>query len=61
MIELTPVPVKFKMSVMQVGKSFRVTIPKELCEHLHLSKGDKVAMWADNTHVIMEKNQEVPP
>jgi len=48
-------PVKFKISVVLVGKSLKVTIPKELAEHLQLKKGDKVAMWADNSHVIIEK------
>ena len=48
-------PVKFKLSVMQVGSSFRVTIPKELAAHLDLKKGDVVSMWADNSHVILEK------
>lgn len=49
--------VKFKMSVMKVGKSLRVTIPKELAEHLGINKGDIVAMYADNSHVVMEKNK----
>ncbi|MGA3289478.1 MAG: AbrB/MazE/SpoVT family DNA-binding domain-containing protein [Candidatus Bathyarchaeia archaeon] len=48
-------PVKFEVSVMQNEKSVRVTIPKELAAHLELKKGDSVIMWADNSHVIMEK------
>lgn len=48
-------PVKFKISVVLVGKSLKVTIPKELAEHLELKKGDTVVMWADNSHVILEK------
>jgi hypothetical protein len=50
-------PVKFKVSVVLVGKSLKVTIPKELCEHLKLKKGDLVEMWADNSHLILEKKQ----
>ena len=50
-------PVKFEVSVMQNEKSVRVTIPKELAAHLNLKKGDSVIMWADNSHVILEKKQ----
>jgi antitoxin component of MazEF toxin-antitoxin module len=49
------VPVKFEVSVVLVGKSLKVTIPKELCNHLDLRKGDKVSMWSDNSHIIIEK------
>jgi AbrB family looped-hinge helix DNA binding protein len=48
-------PVKFTISVVLVGKSLKITIPKELCEHLGLEKGDTVSMWADNNHIIIEK------
>jgi antitoxin component of MazEF toxin-antitoxin module len=48
-------PVKFTISVVLVGKSLKVTIPKELCEHMSLEKGDQVSMWADNQHIIIEK------
>ena len=50
-------PVKFTVSVMQVGTSFRVTIPKEVAAHLLLEKGDKVMMWADNSHAVLEKKK----
>ena len=48
-------PVKFKVSVMQVGKSLRITIPKEIASHVNLKKGDTVSLWADNSHIILEK------
>jgi bifunctional DNA-binding transcriptional regulator/antitoxin component of YhaV-PrlF toxin-antitoxin module len=51
-------PVKFKISVVLVGKSLKVTIPKELAEHLELNKGDHVVMWADNSHVVLEKEKK---
>ena len=57
MFDVETVPVKFKISVVLVGRSLKVTIPKEICEHLKLKKGDIVLMWADNTHVIMEKEE----
>lgn len=47
-------PVKFEVSVMQVGNSLRITIPKEIAKYLKLKKGDTVAMWADNSHIILE-------
>ena len=50
-------PVKFEVSVVLVGKSLKVTIPKEVCRHLGLKKGDVVLMWADNTHVVLEKKE----
>lgn len=50
-------PVKFEVSVMQNEKSVRITIPKELAAHLELKKSDTVVMWADNSHVIMEKKK----
>jgi AbrB family looped-hinge helix DNA binding protein len=49
------VPVKFEVSVVLVGKSLKVTIPKEICEYIGLKKGDTVAMWADNSHIVIEK------
>jgi molybdopterin-binding protein len=53
--EVEQMPVKFTISVVLVGKSLKVTIPKELVEHLGLEKGDQVSMWADNSHIIIEK------
>ena len=50
-------PTKFKISVVQVGKSLKVTIPKEICDQFSIKKGDVVAMWADESHIIFEKNQ----
>lgn len=50
-------PVKFEISVVQVGKSLKVTIPVEISRHMNLKKGDIVEMWVDNSHVIMEKKE----
>lgn len=55
MIEVDKMPVKFRIKVVLVGKSLKITIPKELAEHMKLHKGDTVAMWADNSHVVLEK------
>lgn len=48
-------PVKFKISVVLVGKSLKITIPKEVAEHLDIKKGDAVELWVDNSHMILEK------
>ena len=44
-IRLETMPVNFKLSCKLVGKSLKVTIPRELVEHLTLKKGDTVVMW----------------
>jgi len=48
-------PVKFEISVVQVGKSLKVTIPVEIVRHLQLKKGDKVFLHVDNGHIIVER------
>jgi AbrB family looped-hinge helix DNA binding protein len=48
-------PVKFEISVVQVGKSLKVTIPVEVARHLGIKKGDLVDLWVDNNHIILEK------
>ena len=48
-------PIKFEVSVMQVGNSLRITVPKEVAQHLQIKKGDKLVMYSDNGRVIIEK------
>jgi bifunctional DNA-binding transcriptional regulator/antitoxin component of YhaV-PrlF toxin-antitoxin module len=50
-------PTKFTISIVQVGKSLKVTIPKEICAQYSLRKGDKIEMWADNSHVVIQKKK----
>lgn len=50
-------PVKFQVSVVLVGKSLKVTVPKEICEYVGLKKGDAVSMWVDDSHIIIEKKE----
>ena len=50
-------PVKFEISVVQVGKSLKVTIPVEITRHLNIKKGDIVSMWVDNGNLIIEKKE----
>lgn len=56
-VKVTDMPIKIEVSVMQVGTSLRITIPKEVAAHLDLKKGDKVQFWADNSHVYLEKKK----
>jgi AbrB family looped-hinge helix DNA binding protein len=57
MKQVMPMPIKLEVSVMQVGSSLRITIPKEVAQHLDLKKGDKVQLWADNSHICLEKKK----
>ncbi len=38
-------PVEFDVSVVKVGNSFRVTIPKEIVKELRLKKGSRLRVW----------------
>ena len=51
-------PIKFEVSVMQVGSSLRITVPKQVAAHLGIKKGDMVTLYSDNSHIIMEKKVE---
>ena len=48
-------PIRFEISVVQVGKSLKITIPIEVAKHLQIKKGDVVDLWVDNNHMIVEK------
>ena len=49
------VPVKFKIKVVQVGNSLKVTIPKEIVDHVNLGKGDTIEMWVDDSCILIKK------
>ena len=51
-------PIKFEVSVMQVGSSLRITIPRQVANHLDIKKGDKLVMYSDNSHVILAKKEQ---
>lgn len=51
-------PVEFELSVMQVGNSLRITIPKEVAKHLKIRKADKVRLWVNDNRMIVEKKEE---
>ncbi len=48
-------PVEFEMSVVQVGNSLRVTIPKELARAVGLKKGMKVGLSLTDSEIRLRK------
>lgn len=57
MFGVQEVPVKFEISVVQVGKSLKVTVPVQIARHVGLKKGDRIDMWVDDGRVIIEKKR----
>lgn len=51
-------PIKFKIKVVKIGNSLRVTIPKEIVEAIKLKAGDLVDISLDNSQIIIQKNVE---
>ena len=50
-------PIKFEISVVQVGKSLKITIPVETVNNIALKKGDKVLLHVDDEHIIVERKK----
>lgn len=48
-------PVEFKIKVVKVGNSLRITIPKEIAEAIKLKVGDVVGISLDNSRIIIRK------
>jgi len=48
-------PVEFKIKVVKVGNSLRITIPKEIAEAIKLKVGDVVGISLDNSRIIVRK------
>lgn len=47
--------VKFKMKIVKIGNSLRVTIPKEIAEAVRLRVGDLVSISLENSQIIVSK------
>ena len=58
MVSVLPMPLKIEISVVEVGKSLKITIPVAIAKHLNLKKGDTVLMSVDDSHIIVEKKKE---
>ena len=50
-------PIKFEISVVQVGKSLKITIPVEIVNHIGLKKGGKALLHVDDDHIVVEKKE----
>ena len=48
-------PIEFKMKVVKIGGSLRVTIPKEIAEALNIREGDILAVTTTNNEILMKK------
>ena len=48
-------PVEFKIKVVKVGNSLRITIPKEIAEALNLKVGDLVGVSLDDDQIVVRK------
>jgi putative addiction module antidote len=47
--------VKFRMKIVKVGNSLRVTIPKEIVEAVRLKAGDSVNIWLERNQIVIGK------
>jgi len=51
-------PVEFKIKVVKVGNSLRMTIPKEIAEAMKLRVADVVVVTLDDKRMIVRKITE---
>jgi putative addiction module antidote len=48
-------PIEFKMKLVKIGNSLRVTIPKEIIEALSLKEGDTLGVTLSNSEILIRK------
>ena len=48
-------PIEFKIKVVKIGNSLRMTIPKEIAEALNLAEGNVVGVSLDDCRIIVRK------
>lgn len=51
-------PIFFKIKVVKVGNSLRMTIPKEICEALNIKEGDTLAVTTTNGEILVKKHEQ---
>ena len=48
-------PIMFEISVVKVGGSLRMTIPKEIASAMKIDKGDKLEVTMNNGEMVVKK------
>ena len=48
-------PIMFEISVVKVGGSLRMTIPKEIADAMKIDKGDKLEVTMNNGQMVVKK------
>jgi bifunctional DNA-binding transcriptional regulator/antitoxin component of YhaV-PrlF toxin-antitoxin module len=48
-------PITFERAVFKSGDSYRITIPMEIIRALDIKEKEKLRIWLDNSHIIIEK------
>ncbi len=51
-------PIIFKIKAVKVGNSIRMTIPKEIVEHLQIKKGDVLEVSVTNGEMSVKKKEK---
>jgi putative addiction module antidote len=51
--------VEFRVKVVKVGNSLRITIPKELIRAMNLKVGDTVALTPETGYIAVRKYSEI--
>lgn len=49
--------VPFKVKVVKIGNSIRMTIPKQVAEHLKIQEGDTLQITVQNDEIIVKKGR----
>jgi len=52
-------PVEFKIKVVRIGNSLRITVPKEIAEALEIQAGDLVGVSLNDKRIIVKKLKSV--
>jgi AbrB family looped-hinge helix DNA binding protein len=52
---VTSLPIPFKVKVVRIGASLRITIPKPIAEHLNIKEGDTVILVVENSEIRVKK------
>lgn len=51
-------PIMFEISVVKVGGSLRMTIPKEIADAMKIDKGDKLEVTMNNGEMVVKKRNQ---